>query len=445
MQHALAREHGFDGWQALKKSLLEHDGGAAKSADRDARIALFLEYACPDHHVRGGPAHTRARHAALRMLARYPEIAHDTFYTAVVCGELEEVARTLADDPAAAGRRAPGGDQSRAGAGYIGDEFRDLGRKTWEPLLFHSFTRLPIAAVDENSVAIATALLDSGADPNAYFMAGSSRYTPLVGVIGEGEEDRPPHPRRDALVRLLLDRGADPYDIQVLYNIHFHGDILWYLRLAYEYSVKLGRRPDWDDPDWNMLGMGGYGPGAHYLLSVAVRHNDLAAAKWMLSHGASPNLPTGYSHPKFQPQASLYEIAAHAGRTEMAELLATHGAARVPITLTGIEEFTAACLRLDRATASRLSAEHPEFLRSTAAAFAAAKDNRVDVMRLLLDLGVSPNVEDENHQRPLHMAAWSDAVDVGRLLLERGADVDPVEQNWGGTPLGSANYSQARG
>ena len=35
------------------------------------------------------------------------------------------------------------------------------------------------------------ALLDRGANPNAYFMTGNSRYTPLVGVIGEGEEDRP--------------------------------------------------------------------------------------------------------------------------------------------------------------------------------------------------------------------------------------------------------------
>jgi ankyrin repeat protein len=69
---------------------------------------------------------------------------------------------------------------------------------------------LPLASVDENAVPIARALLDHGADPNDYFMAGSSRYTPLVGAIGEGEEDRPPHPRRDELVRLLLDRGAEP-------------------------------------------------------------------------------------------------------------------------------------------------------------------------------------------------------------------------------------------
>ena len=47
-------------------------------------------------------------------------------------------------------------------------------------------------------------------------MAGSSKNTPLAAAIGEGEENRPPHPQRDELVRLLL----EPYDIQVVYNIH---------------------------------------------------------------------------------------------------------------------------------------------------------------------------------------------------------------------------------
>src|SRR3712207_7770983 len=52
-------------------------------------------------------------------------------------------------------------------------------------------------------------------------------YTTLFR--SEGEERRPPHPRRDALVRLLLERGADPYDAQVIYDTHFDGDVRWYL------------------------------------------------------------------------------------------------------------------------------------------------------------------------------------------------------------------------
>ena len=168
-----------------------------------------------------------------------------------------EVERLLAERPQLASEKSSVTASDRSGPGNAGDLFRDIGPKGWEPLLYLCFTRLPLAATNDNAVAIARALLDAGADPNAWFMAGGSRYTPLVGVIGEGEEDRPPHPQRDALVRLLLDRGAEPYDIQVVYNTHFRGDVLWLLKLIHEYSVKAGRAADWDDPEWSMLDMGG--------------------------------------------------------------------------------------------------------------------------------------------------------------------------------------------
>ena len=35
--------------------------------------------------------------------------------------------------------------------------------------------------------------------------------------------------RKDHLFALLLDRGAEPFDLQVLYNTHFRGDVLWWL------------------------------------------------------------------------------------------------------------------------------------------------------------------------------------------------------------------------
>ena len=68
-------------------------------------IALFLDNACPDHHVRGGADHARAQHTALRLLARHPHIKTANFYTAVVCGELEAVTRALVADPGWARRR----------------------------------------------------------------------------------------------------------------------------------------------------------------------------------------------------------------------------------------------------------------------------------------------------------------------------------------------------
>ena len=177
-------------------------------------------------------------------------------------------------------------------------------------------------------------------------MAGDSRYTPLVGVIGEGEEDRPPHPQREALTQLLLERGADPFDMQVIYNTHFHGDVLWFLELTHAHSMTSGRQAAWEDPNWSMFDMGGYGCGARFLLHQAVSKSDVRLAEWMLAHGASPNAPPPRA--ATLPQGSLHEEALRTGSTEMSDLLLRFGATPGRLVLTDEEVFQAACLRLDR-------------------------------------------------------------------------------------------------
>jgi ankyrin repeat protein len=415
--------------------------GTEKKEKPPAKIVdWFFENACPDHHVRGGPAHAMARHTAMRILERYPEISSYSFHTSVVSGELQEVERVLAERPRAASEKSSATAPDRSDVGGAGDLFRDIGPKGWEPLLFLCFTRLPLAAANDNAPAIARALLDNGADPNAYFMAGSSRYTPLVGAIGEGEEDRPPHPRRDALVQLLLERGAEPYDIQVIYNIGFHGNVLWFLEAIYAQCVKLGRQADWNDPNWSMLDMGGYGSGARWHLDIAVKNNNLELAEWVLQHGASPNAPPGRE--KRRSQRTLYEEAMLRGQTELADLLVRYGATPIAVVLDDEAKFAAACFRSDRRAAQELIALHPEFLGSTRTIFSATEQDRADVVELLLDLGMSPDVEDGRKQRPLHIAGYNDSITVAALLIERGAEIDPVESNWGNTPLDCAVHSQ---
>jgi hypothetical protein len=186
VQLAVARERGFAGWTDLKAAAAT----APPESARVKRTRWFLENACPDHHVRTRPSHARAEATAMRLLSAYPDIAHDSFCTEVVCGNLPAVECVLADRPSAGStpceiadlaRQEPGGD----------DWMKDLGPKGWPPLLYLCSTRLPLPAVTEHAVAIATKLLDAGADPNIFFMAGGSKYTPLVAAIGEGEENRP--------------------------------------------------------------------------------------------------------------------------------------------------------------------------------------------------------------------------------------------------------------
>ena len=90
---------------------------------------------------------------------------------------------------------------------------------------------------DRAALAIARLLLDRGADPDDFYMAGDARYTVLTGVAGEGEQDAPRQPYAPALFVLLLERGAEPFDIQVLYNTHFSGDMLWWLELVHRRTI----------------------------------------------------------------------------------------------------------------------------------------------------------------------------------------------------------------
>ncbi len=437
VQQALAREFGLPGWSALRQALAV---SSAAGNSEEALVGRFLDNACPDHHVRGASEHVRARHTAMRLLARFPDLADASFQTEIVCGDLAAVRAALAEQPERARLKAADPSAERTGSGSQGDLDRELGPKGWEPLLYLCFTRLPLTTVEENAVAIATALLETGADPNAFFEAGGSRYTPLVGVMGEGEENRPPHPRRDDLIPLLLSRGADPYDNQVIYNIHFHGRVLWWLQIIYQHAVDSGRKADWEDPEWGFLDMGGYGTGARWHLDLAIKHHDVALADWCLAHGANPNSPPARS--QHLPQDSLYETAVRAGETAIAALLLRYGAVASPIVLDPVASLTTAALRRDRQAVTALLVEHPDLRTAWQPMFAAAERNRADAAAMLLDAGVALEVENGTKQRPLHAAAYANALDVARLLISRGAELDPVETSYGSTPLGHAVYAR---
>jgi len=386
----------------------------------DDPVSLFLHSACWDHHVHGQGDHRMYDRAAQRLLAQRPEMAHDSIYTAVVCGDIDEVRRLVTASPQAA--RAAGGPRK------------------WSPLLYLCFTRFTHPPALANAVAIARLLLDHGADPNDFYMAGDSQYTPLVGVAGEGEQDSPRQPWAEEMYKLLLERGAGPYDIQVLYDTHFSTDMIWWLQLTYDWTVSQGRKADWDDPAWTMFDMGGYGPGSSFVLSRAVEKGNIALVEWALAHGAGPNITTS-QHPKFRPKRSLLEIAVLHGRTAIADVLRRHGArAAGPAALEPWEAFLEACVRVDRAAVEAIIARHPQ-LKAAQPVFEAARLNRPDVLAMLADLGYSLDAADAHNTRALHHAAGAGALGAIRFLVERGVEIDPRETSWGATPIGWASHS----
>src|SRR5262245_54568602 len=313
------------------------------TGDRLTEVNAFLHHACPDWRMGSGPHPVRHVHTAERLLRRDPSLATENIFTRIVCGDLAGVERLLAARRPAA---------SEAG-----------GPKGWPPLLYLCAGRLSLPAFREQALAIARALLDHGADPDAFYPGGNEtiHYTALTCVAGEGEEDRPPHPQRDALYALLLERGAEPYDGQVVYNTNFRGEILWWLKLAYARAVAIGRKADFDNGNWPMFDMGNYGSGARFLLGIALRKNDLELAEWLLERGANPNAAAARD-PRFSKN-TLLDDARKYGLVEFAALLERHYATSSG-PLQGEDGFISACFALDRGQAKRLSDDHPEFLRS---------------------------------------------------------------------------------
>jgi ankyrin repeat protein len=412
IQHALAGEYGFATWAALKQEIEDRARSHAE------RVALFLEKSAHRYGVAPGTEtwgnyerDAPARGArAVRLLTQYPEIARDSLHTAVAAGAVDAVRDFLRKDPALADKRG--------------------GPDAWTPLLRLAYTRLPTPAAETNAVEIANLLLDHGADPRAQWSDGQNAFKVLTGVVGGGEGGQSPHPQAEELARLLIARGADPLDGQALYNTSLVADDTFWLDLLWSESEKRGESPRWRG---HVPELGG--PPLDYLLGNAVpRHPSRVA--WLLAHGARADALNAYS------KRPIVRDAAVAGQQDLVDLLVARGAERPR--LDDKEHFLAAAMQGDAEALRRLAQAHPDMLRDPAAMFAAIAQDRTDVAELLLDLGMSPDVGDNDNCRALHVTTHSGAVGVARLLIARGAEVDPVERCHHATPLGHANYHGRR-
>ena len=397
VQHALAREHGFASWAKLKEELADR-AFAAMSPDELATI--LLRGAWDDGDRRGeGPARTAQRH---------PELARHSIHTAVAFGAIDEVRRRLREESAAATQKG--------------------GPHDWEPIQYLAYSRLPLPAVADNALDMAALLLDHGADPNAAFDDGwGNAFKVLTGVIGLGEGIRPPHPRDRELAQFLIERGAEPFDIQALYNSSIVSDDVFWLDFLWEQSVVRGMEDRWHGLGKASLG-GPERSTLDYLLGNAVSFRHPARVEWLLEHGADPNGLNAYS------KRPHHEIAQLQGSSDIAALLERHGAR--PVKLSAHFAFRAACMRMDEAEARRLLRWHPWYLRDPSPLLTAAEQNRTDVLRLLLDLGMPVDQAAPNGQRALHSAAGAGALDAIRLLVEAGADIDKRGGDYKATPLG---------
>lgn len=396
IQHALALDYGFAGWNALKEALADR---ALAKRSRAERAGEVLRSAW------GGELSV-----ARRILQRTPEIARHSIHTAAMCGDLAEVERRLEKNASAATAKG--------------------GPLDWEPLLYLTYGRLPAAS--ESAVAIARLLLAHGADPNVQFDDGwGCPFKPLTGVIGQGEGVRPPHPRANALASLLIEYGADPFDAQALYNTSIVLDDTAWLDFLYGQCQAQGTAARWHGAV-NGLITGPSRTALDYLLGNAVSFNHLGRAEWLLQHGANPDTESAYTGNPMHTDAQLL------GHAEMADLLVRRGAA--PVVLRGQAAFVAALMRRDFETAQAIAKAEPALLADGAPLLLAAGRGLEDVVAMLIGLRMPVDHAAPDGKRALHAAAEAGHVGIARRLLAAGADIDKRGMQYEATPLGCAVF-----
>jgi ankyrin repeat protein len=417
-QSVIAREHGFPSWNALREHVEE------RTLTFAAAVAEFIRCAT------GG-----ASGRALRLLALHPGIARANLHTALVLGDAPAVDSQLKNDPGLATR--PGGAQN------------------WEPLLYVCHTCVCRDAPGRLAglVAIAQRLLALGANPNAEYHWQWHPELPRTALWGALCEVA-----HLPLAETLLTAGANPTD-GVSLHINAGGGNLAAADLLLRHGV-------------NVNGIPGGVPPLAYILGWAVIPDG---PRWLLDHGADPNLPWGEPgeaplhvaarrwdltmtellvrhgadlHRRRADGRTAHAIASLHGNHAIAEWLLAHGAKDE---LTPLDCFIAACACADRASAEALLREQPALrgeLRTEHHLMLQrpAESGDAAALETMLACGFNPNVADKDGVTPLHRAAMAGRPDAARVLLAHGARVDARDGMFAATPLvwASEGWSESR-
>jgi ankyrin repeat protein len=399
-QLVVARELGFPSWPKLKAAI---DDAVAKSANVGDFVAASV-----DGRLR----------AARAIFGADPDIARRSLLAATVLGDAQAVQDGLAVDPTA--------------AAAVDDD------RGWPPLLYACYShwhhidpaRAPWLA------EVVRLLLDAGASPRTND-GGRPRYR--SALKGSVEVDNPD------VLEVLLDAGANPDDGESIGEAAGHGHHRCLeLLLAHGARVTstwaLGAAVWADDPVamrmlLDALAQGGASVAdtATDTLLDAAGDASLEVVEALLAAGADPRAVDSDG-------ISALRKAVRAGRSDTAARLRHLGASDDS---TDVERFLGACLTADRHRAEQLLAEYPDLSgrlsdEDRAVIVHAAASRPVETIALMLDLGFSTADRNDLGERPLHSAAYAGKVQVVRLLLERGADVDARDDRFDSTALAFA-------
>lgn len=390
-------------------------------------LAEFIDAACVPldaAHVSGTLERAEA------ILGAHPEVATADIYTAAILGDDAAVRRFIEHDPKSA--TATGGPRN------------------WDALTHLCFSRY--LRLDETRsegfVRAARALLDAGASANAGWYEVDHQPNPQWESVLYGAAGIAHNPE---LTRLLLERGADPNDEEVVYHTPETYDNRA-LKLLVEtgklsdesLSLMLIRKHDWHDYEgvkW-LLEHGADANrnrwrGFRAIHHAIARDNDLRIIELLLDHGADPMTESGGM-----------SAVARAARRGRGDVLRSIERRRIPFELYGVERLIAACARNDSTDARSIAEREPSYvaeLRRDGGQLLAefAGNGNSDGVQRLLDLGVPVDALFEEgdgywgvapRSTALHVAAWRLQHDTVKLLVSRGAPLNARDAH-GRTPL----------
>jgi len=212
------------------------------------------------------------------------------------------------------------------------------------------------------------------------------------------------------------------------------------------------------------VGVNGIAGGVPPLVYMMLWATDPAGPRWLLEHGADPNLPWGADG-----EAPLH-VAARRWDVAMVEALVQHGAdpmrrrgdgntahtlaemygnrdvsARLLALgatdeLSPLERFVAACARADRESAEAMLRARPELRAELRPEHhlmmhRPAEAGQAHVLEVMLACGFEVEARDKDGVTPLHRAAMGGHPDAVRVLLRFGADVNAKDGMFAATPL----------
>jgi len=324
------------------------------------------------------------------------------------------------------------------------------------PLEYVSYSRMfrVKPETSESLLSCARDLLDRGADPNCYrlFREGDneSRIPVLYGAAGESGHV--------GIVRLLLERGAEPNDGESIYHAAEH-DFEDVLSTLVEFGADLsGRHPVYGNTPLYFL--------CYFRESHPSGATALRGMRWLLEHGADPNVTSA------ERKETPLQHACRLGRgAEVISLLLSHGADQTlrdangntaielamlagnqdairllkadDIHLNPDQSFLVACAADDEPTIQQMLAGDANLINRLADQAAEqmhrfAEANQISGLRGLLFAGF-PAVG-KSMMTPLHFACINGLVEPVKILLAHGAPLDIRDEEHNSVPFGWATW-----